>query len=230
MLIWTSGAIFTLHKRLLNSLHLQSPSWLRKNQNFFFWCWKVQNMCKFNFSTFVFHRSVNMFPPLPPLNRPSASPLLCRRLASHLRLTGPVLPVVLRRLGPNHQSALGRGLARSGLLHHGCRWGPKTLSAGAGRASRRWLCAVPACRWRQRSRRHARRRVRRHGRQLPAAASGPSDLAAAQPAPAASAASPLPAATVSAVPTTTTGRVAILVLLSLHCSAECCYGSIFTSH
>lgn len=79
-------------------------------------------------------------------------------------------------------------------------------------------CTVPACRWRQWSRGHARRGLRRHGRQLPTAASGSTSLSAAQPAPAASAASPLPAAAASAVPTTT-GRVAIRMWLNLHRTA-----------
>lgn len=65
--------------------------------------------------------------------RPGAPSLLCRCLASHLRLTGPVLPVVLRRLGPNHQPALGRGLARCRLLHHGCWWGLNLLSHSASK-------------------------------------------------------------------------------------------------
>lgn len=59
---------------------------------------------------------------LPP-NRPGTSSLLCRRLASHVRLTRSLLPVVLWRLGPDHQPALRCGLACCRLLHHGRWWG-----------------------------------------------------------------------------------------------------------
>jgi len=57
-------------------------------------------------------------PPPPPPYRPDAPPLLGGRLASHLRLPGPLLPVGLRRLGANQQPALGHGVPRRRLLHH----------------------------------------------------------------------------------------------------------------
>ncbi|XP_061676381.1 uncharacterized protein LOC133501000 isoform X6 [Syngnathoides biaculeatus] len=94
--------------------------------------------------------------------------LVRRRVASHVRVAGPLLPVLVRRLGANHQSAFGRGLAGRGLLRH----------AGG-----------------ERRRRHAGRGLRVDGGRLPPAAQ---PAAAAPPVPAAAAALPAAAAAVIA--------------------------------
>lgn len=54
--------------------------------------------------------------------RPGPPPLLSRRVASHVRVPGPLLSVLVRRVGANQQSAVTRGLAGRGLLHPGGRW------------------------------------------------------------------------------------------------------------
>lgn len=53
--------------------------------------------------------------------RPAVASFLCRRVASHLRLTRPLLPLLLRCVGANQQRAFGHGVSRRRLLHHGGR-------------------------------------------------------------------------------------------------------------
>lgn len=56
--------------------------------------------------------------------RPGPPSLLCRRLASHVCLTGPVLLVIFWCLGPNHQSAIRHGVTccRGKQWNRGYAW------------------------------------------------------------------------------------------------------------
>lgn len=59
------------------------------------------------------------------LSRSDITPVLSRGVASHVRLPGPLLPLVLRRLGTDQQRPFGRGVSPSWFLHHGdgrLRW------------------------------------------------------------------------------------------------------------
>ncbi|XP_061616028.1 uncharacterized protein LOC133470988 isoform X9 [Phyllopteryx taeniolatus] len=60
-------------------------------------------------------------------------PLVCGRVASDVRVAGPLLFVLVRRLGANHQSAFGRRLAGRRLLRHA---GGQRRGRDAGRGLR----------------------------------------------------------------------------------------------
>lgn len=72
------------------------------------------------------------------LSRSDITPVLSRGVASHVRLPGPLLPLVLRRLGTNQQRPFGRGVSPSWFLHHGdgrLRWAGSSLPVPAAAAA-----------------------------------------------------------------------------------------------
>lgn len=85
--------------------------------------WIKKNSLLFDLTTFFFLERCHSFYQRS-LIRPGPPSLLCRRLASHICLTGPVLLVIFWCLGPNHQSAIRHGVTccRGKQRNRGYTW------------------------------------------------------------------------------------------------------------